>query len=50
MRKRIVSMAYLGAWLLMTITASALATDANSSNSTVGNWIMNPTKSHFERI
>ncbi len=50
MQKRIALMVGTVAWLLLAVAASAFAADANSSNSAVGNWILNPTKSHFENM
>ena len=50
MQKRIAADGSTVAWLLLVVAASAFAADANSSNSAVGNWILNPTKSHFENM
>lgn len=50
MQKRVVPMVLTGTWLLLALVASTFAADANSSNSAVGNWILNPTKSHFENM
>jgi hypothetical protein len=50
MPKRIALMACAGAWLILAVAASSFAADENSSNSAVGNWILNPTKSHFQNM
>ena len=50
MQKRTAIRVPVVAWLLLAAAASAVAADAKSSNSAVGNWILNPTKSHFENM
>lgn len=48
MTRRIAAVARMGVCLLLVMAASAFAADANPSKSAVGNWILNPAKSHFE--
>ena len=50
MQRKIAAVARVGACLLLVMVASAFAADANSSKSAVGNWILNPTKSHFQNM
>ena len=50
MTRRIAAVARVGSCLLLLTAASAFAADANSKNSAVGNWILNPTKSHFQNM
>jgi hypothetical protein len=50
MHRRIAGVGCAGACWLLVMAASAFAADANSSNSAVGNWILNPTKSHFQNM
>jgi hypothetical protein len=50
MQRKIAAVARVGACLLLVMAASAFAADANSSKSAVGNWILNPTKSHFQNM
>ena len=50
MQRRIAAVVCVGACLLLAMAASAFAADANSNNSAVGTWILNPTKSHFQNM
>ena len=50
MTRRIAAALRVGSCLLLVMAASAFAADANSSKSAVGNWILNPTKSHFQNM
>ncbi|MGA3055126.1 MAG: hypothetical protein ABSD63_13025 [Candidatus Korobacteraceae bacterium] len=50
MTRRFAAVARVGSCLLLLTAASAFAADANSKNSAVGNWILNPTKSHFQNM
>lgn len=50
MTRRIAAVARVGVCLLLVMAASAFAADANPSKSAVGNWILNPTKSHFQNM
>jgi hypothetical protein len=50
MQRRIAALARVAACLLPIMAATAFAADANSNKSAVGNWILNPAKSHFQNM
>ncbi len=50
MQSRISAAIGVTTYLLLVLAASAFAADANSANSAVGSWILNPVKSHFENM
>ncbi len=50
MQSRISAAVQVGLCLLLAMGASAFAAGTKSSNSAVGNWILNPTKSQFENM
>ncbi len=50
MQRKIAAVVRVGVCLLLVMAASAFAADANSGKSAVGNWILNPTKSHFQNM
>ena len=50
MQRRIAAVARVAVCLLLVMAASAFAADANSGKSAVGNWMLNPAKSHFQNM
>lgn len=50
MTRRIAAAARVASCLLLLTAASAFAADTNAKNSAVGNWILNPAKSHFQNM